>query len=249
MVKLYTSLLSFTLTTSLALALPYAHGFDYSDVLERDLDEEFSGREYLVDAPDDLAAREPNLFDVVSNVGKVASKGLEVADKVANNPIVQAAVPLIPGGSGVLAAEKVISAIGKFQKIEKAVSKAGKVMSTAGKVASTAKKVEGALKKGVNAIKKEEQSNRKPKHLGSALKAAKKINKVVKQAKQARQTISSRSKSSRQSAKAAKPGKRHHRRDLEDDEELSRRDLDAEEFFGREYDAFLAERDFFDDLD
>jgi len=38
----------------------------------------------------------------------------------------------------------------------------------------------------------------------------------------------------------------HHRRDLE---ELSRRDLDDEEFFGREYIDFLAERDFFDDLD
>lgn len=36
----------------------------------------------------------------------------------------------------------------------------------------------------------------------------------------------------------------HHRRDLEDDEWLSRRDLDADEFFGREYDV-LAERDLF----
>jgi hypothetical protein len=36
---------------------------------------------------------------------------------------------------------------------------------------------------------------------------------------------------------------------LKDDEELSRRDLDAEELFGREYDDFLAERDSFDGLD
>ena len=42
---------------------------------------------------------------------------------------------------------------------------------------------------------------------------------------------------------------RHHRRDFEDDEELLRRDLDVEELFGREYDDFLAERDFSDDLD
>ena len=44
---------------------------------------------------------------------------------------------------------------------------------------------------------------------------------------------------------------RHHdRRGLEDDEELSRRDLDTEEFlFGRENDDFLVERDAFDDLD
>jgi hypothetical protein len=32
-------------------------------------------------------------------------------------------------------------------------------------------------------------------------------------------------------------------------EELSQRDLNDEELFGREYDDFLAERDFFDDLD
>ena len=37
-------------------------------------------------------------------------------------------------------------------------------------------------------------------------------------------------------------------RGLEDDEELLRRDLDAEEFFGRDYDLF-DERDTFDDLD
>ena len=50
-----------------------------------------------------------------SNVGKVASKGLEVADKVANNPIVQAAVPLIPGGSEVLAAESVTEYLSSVQ--------------------------------------------------------------------------------------------------------------------------------------
>ena len=47
----------------------------------------------------------------------------------------------------------------------------------------------------------------------------------------------------------AQRSSRRHRRDLEDDEELSLRDLDAEELFGRENDDFLAERDFLDDLD
>lgn len=43
---------------------------------------------------------------------------------------------------------------------------------------------------------------------------------------------------------------RHHRRDLEDDEELLRREFETEELFGRrEYDDFLVERDAFDDLD
>jgi hypothetical protein len=41
----------------------------------------------------------------------------------------------------------------------------------------------------------------------------------------------------------------HHRRGLEDDEELLQRDFEAEELFGREYDDFLVERDAFDDLD
>ena len=45
------------------------------------------------------------------------------------------------------------------------------------------------------------------------------------------------------------PAKNHVKaRGLEDDEELSLRDLDTEEVFGREYD-FLNERDIFDDLD
>ena len=50
---------------------------------------------------------------------------------------------------------------------------------------------------------------------------------------------------------AARIAEAHHRRHgLEDDEELSRRDLYTEEFlFGREYDDFLVERDAFDDLD
>jgi len=253
MVKLlYTSLLSFTLTTSLALALPYTHGLDHSDVLERDLDEEFSGREYLMDASDDIAAREPNFLDVVSGGLAVADKGLavadkgiKIADKVANNPIVQAVAPLIPYGSDVLAAEKVASkVVSTAVKVEGDLKKGVNAMKRAEK---TAVKVEGALKKGVKAIKKAEQSNRKLKHpnlaRGSAIKATKNINKVVKQEKQARQTVSPR-KSSRPTAK------RLRRRDLEDIEELvSRRDFDAEEFLVREYDDFLAERDFFDHLD
>jgi hypothetical protein len=118
------------------------------------------------------------------------------------------------------------------------------------KAEKTAVKVEGAVKKGVNAIKKAEQSNRKLAP-GRAinLKAAtvnngNKINKVVavKRPNQARQTVSPQ-KSSRPTAK------RLRRRELEDDEELSQRDFDAEELLGREYDDFLAGRDFFDDLD
>ena len=42
----------------------------------------------------------------------------------------------------------------------------------------------------------------------------------------------------------------HHRRDLEEDEELLQRDFGDEELLEREYDDdFLVERDAFDDLD
>ena len=104
----------------------YNNGLDYSDLLERDLDEEFSGREYLLDAYDDLAAREPSFFGSVGNfllafscticianplipiiyskgAEKVAEKGVHIAEKVAENPIVQTAASLVPGGGEVVA--------------------------------------------------------------------------------------------------------------------------------------------------
>jgi len=245
MVKLYASLLSLTLTTSLALAAPHPSYYD-RDLLERDLDEEFSRREYLFDASDDLAAREPSFFGGIKNafkaVGRVANKGLHVAENVAENPLVQTAASFIPGGA---VAEKVLGTIGKVEKFEKLAKKANAARQTVHKL----EHLGGGLKKGKKiekAIKKEKQADRKVgkiKHLGSALGKVKKFDKAIKHAKQVHKVASAHS-SAHHTAQ-----RRHHRRDLEDNEELSRRDLDAEELFEREYDDFLAERDFFDDLD
>jgi len=248
MVKLYASLLSLTLTTSLALAAPYPRDL----LLERDLDEEFSGREYLSNEFDDLAAREPSFFGsiehAVKDVGKVANKGLHVAENIASNPLVQTAASFIPGEAQVAAAGKVIGAIGKVERFEKLAKKANQARRKVDKL----EHLEGGLKKGKKidkAIRKEIKADRKVnkarKHLGGAEGKVKKFDKAIKRAKQVHKIASGAHTSAHHTSE-----RRHHRRDLEDNEELSRRDLDAEELFEREYDDdILAERDFFDDLD
>jgi len=162
-----------------------------------------------LDASDDLAARDPwNLFHSIENavkdVGKVASKGLHVAESIADNPLVQAAASFIPGESQVVAAGKVIGgAIGQVEKFENIANKANEV-------------------------------RRKVEKLVPSSAKGRKIEKAIRSAKQ---------------VIAPPRPPRRHRRDLEDSEELSRRELGVEELFGREYDDFLVERDFFDDLD
>jgi len=235
MVKLYTSLLSLTLVTSLALAAPH-HYYD-RDLLERDLDEEFSEREYLLDAYDDLAARDPSFLSGIGHafsnighavvhaavdVGKVAVKGLHVVEKVAENPYVQAASAVLPGGLAIVAAEKAIETVGK---VERMAENAGR----------TVNKVEGALRKGPAnmLVKTAVRQVGKLTNLGGTIG---KVNPIGR----ARQVLPPAHR---------RHHSRHHRRDLEDDGELSRRVLDAEELWEREYDGSLAERDFLDDLD
>jgi len=243
MVKLYASLLSLTLTTSLALAVPhpgpsyYTNGVDYydRDLLERDLDEEFSGRAYLLDSSDDLSAREPSFFSSIKNavkdVGKVASKGLHVAENIAGNPIVQAAASFIPGEAEVVAAGKIVGAIGKFEKFEGALKKGKKISEVIKKAKHADRKVLGKLKH----LKLGGARGKlgKVEKFGKAIKRAEKVHKIASTHNSAQHTTQH----------------RHHRREFEDDEELSRRDLDDEELFRREYDDFLAQRDFSDDLD
>ena len=62
--------------------------------------------------------------------------------------------------------------------------------------------------------------------------------KVVNRAKQVHKVAKHVAPPSHNSGRHTAQHGRHHRRDL-----------DAEELFEREYDDFLAERDFFDDLD
>jgi len=174
-----------------------------------------------MDASDNLAAREPSFFGDIGNavkkVGSVAGKVMHTVENVAQNPIVEAAASIIPGGGAVEAA---IGAVGKVQNIVEKAEAAGRQV----------RKFEGALRKGDRTVRQAER------HLG-ALGNVKKFNNAIKHT--AREQV----------RKIAPPRLgRHHRRDLEDDAELSRRDLDAEELFRREYDV-LSERDFFDDLD
>jgi len=249
MVKLYASLLAITLATSLALASSdkrqrvrhpsesYTHGID-SDY---DLDGKFSGREYLWDASD-LEARQPNFFrSVFGDVGKVAHAGLHAAKTIVKNPVVQTvAEAAIPGGAETKIAAKIAGNLGKVKKFSKAIDLAKK----ADKHLGGAKKVVGSAKK--------------------VHKLAKQVQQIASPQKSAHQTAQNRvsrfnpSKAKKvvlafeQIMKKMGALKLHrHRRDLEDDEdsELLQRDLDEEELFEREYDDFLAERGYFDDLD
>jgi len=240
MVKLYTTtLLSLTLTTSLALAAPYpSYIHDRRDLLERDLDEEFSEREYPF-ASDDLEARDPNFFSdigrVAKGVEKVAEKGfhaaekvakspafqkgLHIAEKVAENPYVQAASSLVPGiGPGLVVGERVLGAVGKAEGLLQKARTAGRVVH----------KIEGALQ--------HRKGGKIEKHLGGAISKVKAIS-HAKHIAPAHHTTSS-------SAHHSAP-RRHHRRDLEDNEELSRRRYLDEELYEREYEDFLVGRDFF----
>jgi len=247
MVKLYGPLLFLTLTTSLALALPYPSNVNGRNYSERNPDEKFSGRENFADASDDLAVREPSWFtNAFHSIKNAAVKGIHLVEKVADNPFVQAAVSIIPGGGALVAAQKVAGTIGQVEKIGKEASQRVSQIQHLG----------GALLKNTQinkAIKIAKVVDRKvpqlTKHLGGALGNVK--------------PIISRAKQVLASARHHTPvhhrtpvhhhrttHRRHHRRDLEDDEDLSRRDLDADEFSEREYDDdIMAERDFYDDLD
>ena len=99
------------------------------------------------------------------------------------------------------------------------------------------------LEKVVKIAEKVKHATRKVEHRGGAKKAVRHAKEVHKVAKKVHKAAPAH-KSEHHTAEH-----RRHRRDLEDVEELSLRDLDAEELFGREYDDLLVERDFFDDLD
>jgi hypothetical protein len=111
------------------------------------------------------------------------------------------------------------------------------------------RKVIGAIGKVENTVHKANDARRnivKLEHLGGALIKGKKFKKALGKVEKFDKAI-------RRAEQIAAPHhtaeRRRHRRDLEDYEELSQRDFDVEELIGREYDDFLVERDFFDDLD
>jgi len=243
MVKLYGPLVSLTLITSLALALPYPTGTNGPErsLLERNLDENFFGREYTLDEFVDLAIREPSFLrhfkKAFISIGRVAVKGLDFVKKVADNPLVQAAVSIIPGGGALVAAQKVVGTIGQVERFEK---QARQGVHDLGGALRTVSKID-------RAIKTAKVADRKVNGLFKHLPVPVPVKGALRHVKA---TAISRAKHVLGSARHHIAHRRHHRRDLEDDEELSRRDLDAEEIFDREYDDdFLVERDYFDDLD
>jgi len=270
MVKLYGPLVSLTLITSLVLALPhppYTHIRD-GNSLERNLDEKFSGREISLDEFVDLVVREPSFLrhfkKAFNSVARVAVKGLHLVEKVADNPFVQAAVSIIPGGGALVAAQKVAGTIGQVEKFERQARQGVNQIKNLGGAIRT---VDKAIKTAKVADRK---VNRLIKHLPVPVPVRGALGRVKAKAITHAKHVLARHI----------PRPRHHRRDLEDDEELSRRDLDdeelsqrdlddeellqrdlddeelsqrdldAEELFDREYDDdFLVERDYFDDLD
>ena len=118
-----------------------------------------------------------------------------------------------------------------------------KVIGTIGKIEDAAHKVNDARRNIQNL-----------EHLGGSLLRGKKVEKAIGRVEKFGNAIG---RARRLVAPPPPPRhhaaeRRRHRRDLEDYEELSRRDVDVEELelIGREYDDdFLVERDFFDDLD
>jgi len=191
MVKLYASLLVLTLATSLALASPYGR----IGISQRELDQEFSGREYPLDAAardtsasDDLEAR--GLLDVFSFAGKAF--------------------------------------------------KAGKALKSGGQLVEKAKKVYKVAKR-VHEVEKQFPSQ--PTNKNHAQKAQAPSPAFMALFANISQMVA------RIKSQSIKSASNHHRRGMEDEEELLQRDFDAEELFEREYDDFLVERDAFDDLD
>jgi hypothetical protein len=238
-----------------------SRGFDDDqDRFERDLEiEEFSGREYLLDTFDDLEARQPSLFGTLSHLGETAVKDLaksklpKVAAEAAGpgkyNKAFKAATTVAKIGrkakSGKIGGKlesklsrKVADKLGHTKLGRKVDSKVRRKMTAkvASKIRRTAvKQVKDQVKQAgsSSSSSNQQQSNNNN-------KAQQRANKYVQEGRkdiaQANRYLPANLQVHLQS------------RALEDDKDLSRRNLDAEELFVRDYD-FLDERGTFDDLD
>jgi hypothetical protein len=175
-----------------------------------------------LDAYDDLAARDPSFFSHFSLKNAVRDIG-RVASKVER-----------VASKGLHVAESIA---------KNPLVQAGLTVIPGGAAVVAAEKVIETVGKVENVVNKANEARRnvvKLEHLGGELIKGKKIEKALGKVEKFDKAI-------RRAEQIAAP--RRYRRDLEDNEELSRRDLDVEELIGREYDDFLVERDFFDDLD
>jgi hypothetical protein len=138
---------------------------------------------------------------------------------------------------------------GRIGTVVRGAKLAGKLEHQGGRV----KKIEKHLKTARKVEKNLRPSKKTTKQLKRVAKEANKANNDYQNNRnqnRANQDLQRARKEVADADRYLPPSHQYHiqGRGLEDDEELSRRDLDVEEVFGREYDLF-DERDTFDDLD
>jgi hypothetical protein len=236
MVRLHTSLLALTFATGLVLASSDDYQRRDDELFDRNIDEEKLGKffqkfqEYALlhersDTFDEPEARSlfGGLLKVGEEFGKKAIKGrVGMAMKVAKT----AAKLEHHGGS----AKRIKKQLGTVRKVEKNLKSSKKIAKQ-----QPSKRIVKQLKR----IAKQANKNRDNDKQNKANQ-----NRVNQDLQRARKEVAD--------ADRYLPANRQYRiksRGLEDDEELSRRGLDTEDVFGREYDDLLDERDTFDDLD
>jgi len=238
MVRLHTSLIALTFATGLVLASSDDYQRRDDELFERDFDAEefFQRSSYDLlnergDTYDEPEARSlfGDLFKVGEKVGEKALKGrVGTIMKVAKT----ASKLEHHGGS----AKKIEKRLGSVRKVEKNLKPSKRIVKVAAKQLKPSKKrVVKELKRAAKQANKNNNDNRNKSN-------QKRINEDLQRAM-------------KEVADADRYLPANHQyhvqaRGLEDDEELSQRDLaDAEEMFGREYDDLFFERDTFDDLD
>jgi len=234
MVKLYSSLLALTLATSSALA-------SYQDrrgrigivIRQRDLDQDFSGREYLLDARgtyDDLEAR-----SFLSALDGEA--GSEVGKLVVKHGLKK-------GGNPSHVAKKAGEEVANHWKA--GVSAKNNIPAVLKNIFEVLKK-HGGFHPNRRGLEDDEELLQRDFDDEFEVFFGREYDDFLIE-RDIFQNVLGATLNDISAVFKKHDGSRPNRRGLEDDEELLRRDFD-DEFFGREYDDFLQLRDAFDDLD
>jgi len=225
MVRLHTSFLALTFATGLVLA----SSDDYQrrdELFERDLDvEEFFGRQYdLLDERGDIFD-EPEARNLFSGLFKVAEKEGE-----------KVAASAVKGSAKKIAKPSSLRRLGNQLKPSRSIMKQLKPSrSTVKQLKPTKKRMVKELKRAAKQANKNSDNNDNQNNGNPSPSPSQ--NNVNQDLERARQEVANADRNLPPSLQFQVQS-----RGLEDDEELSRRDLDAEleEVFGREY---------YDDLD
>jgi len=239
MVRLHTSLLALSFVTGLVLA----SSDDYQrrdELFERDLDvEEFFGRQYdLLDERSDTFD-EPEARGLFSGLFKVVEKeGEKVAKSAVKGRI----------GTVMKATTKTAAKLehhgGKLEKQLKPARRLEKKLTSSTRSRRVVKRLKPSKKRVMKELRRAaKQANKNTGNNDNQNNDSQ--NRINRDLERARQEVAD-------ADRRLPPSLQFHvqSRGLEDDEELLRRDLEAEEVFGREYDHLpVDERDIFDDLD